>query len=74
MYKKLIEIRKKKGLTQEDMARLINISPEIYNKKEMCSYKEKNGKKYVTVDFTPEEVIQILKALEVQYNDIFLRW
>lgn len=72
MYKNLIEARKKKGFTEEDMAKLIKIPSRSYYEKEMGIFKEKNGKKFVTVDFTMDEVMQILKILEVKYNDIFL--
>lgn len=72
MYKNLIEAREKKGLSQEEMARLIKIPLKCYSEKELGIYKEKNGKKYVKVDFTLEEAMQILKILEVKYNDIFL--
>lgn len=60
MYPKLVEKRKEKGYSQTDMAKMLGIHKNIYNKKE-------NGK----LDFWLTEVIKILKILGCKYQDIF---
>lgn len=61
MYLKLRAKRVEKGLTQRDLAKLLNLAPCNYNKKE-------KGK----VDFKLEEVKEILKILDSNFDDIFL--
>ena len=60
MYPKLIGKRNEKGITQEEMGKLLGISKNNYNLKE-------NGK----LDFNLSEVKKILDILKVDYNDIF---
>ena len=60
MYPKLIGKRNEKGITQEQMAKLLGISKNNYNLKE-------NGK----LDFNLAEVKKILDILKSNYNDIF---
>ena len=60
MYPKLIGKRNEKGLTQEEMGKLLGISKNNYNCKE-------NGK----LDFSLPEVKKILSILEADYNEIF---
>ena len=60
MYPKLIGKRNEKGITQEQMAKLLGISKNNYNLKE-------NGK----LDFNLSEVKKILDILKSNYNDIF---
>ncbi len=60
MYEKLIDKRKEKSITQDEMARLLGISTCNYNLKEL-------GK----LDFDLVEVKKILKILDDNYNNIF---
>ena len=60
MYPKLIGKRNEKGLTQEEMGKLLGISKNNYNRKE-------NGK----LDFSLPEVKKILSILGADYNEIF---
>lgn len=61
MRKKLIEKRKKKGLTQEQMARMLNIARTTYSG-------------YECGTFSPsfENVLKIKKILNYKNDDIFL--
>ncbi len=60
MYEKLIDKRKKKSITQEEMAELLGISKTNYSLKEI-------GK----LDFDLIEVKKILNILDDNYNNIF---
>ncbi len=60
MYKKLAEIRKKKQLTIEDMAKVICKSPANY-------YKKEQGK----VSTTVKEAISISRFLNVPIELLF---
>ena len=60
MYPKLIGKRNEKGLSQEEMAKLLGISKNNYNLKE-------NGK----LDFNLVEVKKILLILNDSYDNIF---
>ncbi len=60
MYPKLIGKRNEKGLSQEEMAKLLGISKNNYNLKE-------NGK----LDFNLVEVKKILSILNDSYDNIF---
>ena len=60
MYPKLVGKRNEKGITQEEMGKLLGISKNNYNQKE-------NGK----LDFGLLEVKKILNILDCEYNDIF---
>lgn len=60
MYEKLVNIRKRKKYTLEDMANVIDKSPANYYKKEQGN-----------VPFTLEEAQKIAKFLKVKPSSIF---
>ncbi len=57
---KLKSLRVNYNITQDDMAQLLNISVQTYNKKE-------NGKS----EFTQSEINKILSLFDVKYEEIF---
>ena len=61
MLLKLRGKRVEKGFTQEELAKLLNISLRAYNSKEQ-------GK----IEFRMREINELLKILECKYEDIFL--
>lgn len=62
MLVKLKGKRVEKGLTQPQIAKLLNMAVSTYNLKE-------NG----TREFSMSECIQIMKILECTFEDIFLQ-
>lgn len=62
MLVKLKGKRVEKGITQTEMAKLLNMAVATYNFKE-------NGK----VEFSMTECIEIMKILECTFEDIFLQ-
>lgn len=72
MYSKLIGARHEKGLSQEEMAKLLNMAKGTYYLKEnrKC-FITKSGKK-VLRDFSVAEANRILIILDKKYEDIFL--
>ena len=61
MQEKLILLRKKRGITQNDLAKLLNISQKTYSFKEL-------GK----TQFTANEMFIISKYFNLELEDIFL--
>ena len=61
MQWKLIELRKKSGLTQPDMARLLGLNVNTYGKKERGQ-----------IEFKLSEVIAIHKLFNFTIEEIFL--
>lgn len=61
MQEKLLILRKKTNTTQEDLAKILNISVKQY------SYKE-NGKS----KFNGDEMFEIAKYFNMKIDDIFL--
>lgn len=61
MRKKLIEVRKKKKLTQEQMANKLNISRTTYT-----------GYELGTVSPSLEKALELKKILNYKNDDIFL--
>ena len=53
--------RVEKGLTQSDMAKLINMEVPTYSRKERGIYR-----------FRLDEIIKILEVLDCKFEDIFL--
>lgn len=62
MLVKLKGKRVEKGLTQTDIAKLLNMATSTYNFKE-------NGK----AEFSMTECIAIMKILDCKFEDIFLQ-
>lgn len=62
MLVKLKGKRVEKGLTQPDMAKLLNMAVSTYNLKE-------NGIR----EFSVNECIEIMKILDSKFEDIFLQ-
>lgn len=72
MYSKLIGARHEKGLSQAEMAKLLNMSTNTYYLKENRKmFSTKSGKK-IARDFTVDEARRILQILDKKYEDIFL--
>lgn len=61
MQEKLIIIRKKKGITQQELAKLIGISVNQYSLKEKGKY-----------TFDCDEMFKIAEYLDMNIDDIFL--
>ena len=59
--RRLKSLRVLHGMTQDDMAELLNMTPPTYRTRE-------NGK----TDFTVSEINTILETFNVKYEDIFL--
>lgn len=60
MRKKLIELRKEKGLTQENISKLLDVSRPTYNAYELG-----------TVDPPLETALKIKKVFKYDKDDIF---
>lgn len=72
MYSKLIGARHEKGLSQSEMAKLLNMTTNTYYLKEnRKAFINKKGKKFLR-DFSIEEANKILIILNKKYEDIFL--
>lgn len=61
MLVKLKGKRAEKGISQREIAKLLNIATPTYNKKE-------NG----ITEFTMTECIEIMRILDCKFEDIFL--
>lgn len=61
MQEKLILLRKSKKVSQEKLARIINISPKQFSLKEIGTYK-----------FNSDEMFKIAEYFNMKLDDIFL--
>lgn len=69
----LIKLRKERKCTQEDLAKILNISTEGYRLKEIGKHQFKNDEMFIIADFFDENIGDIFftyKVHETQTTDI----